>query len=176
MTIYWEWLVAGGVVVTTSLVSYHSSRRVRLVAVIGCLIGFAMLLLGFLPQGMLGVVPTRMRLSMAIVSLLILYTTMEAIRRHHLKERYALLWVSTSIAFFALAIYPDVIAVVTNVLGMHYTSAILVTVFSFVMLVAFHICVTLSRYEDDKRNLAQKVAHLQRRIEALEDREAGGSR
>ena len=168
MTVHWEWLVAGVVVLATSWVSYQSSRRIRLVAVVGTLIGFAMLLLGVLPQGVLGVVPTRMRLSMAIVSLMILYTTMEAIRRNHLKERYALLRVFTSMAFFGLAIYPDIIAVVTNLLGMHYTSAILVTVFAFVMLVAFHVCITLSRNEDDRRDLSQKVAHLQRRIEELE--------
>ncbi len=168
MNIHWEWLVAGIVVIAASWVSYQSSRRIRLVAVVGSLIGFAMLLLGVLPQGVLGVVPTRMRLSMAIVSLLILYTTMEAIRRNRLKERYALLWVFTSMAFFGLAIYPDIIAVATSLLGMHYTSAILVTVFAFVMLVAFHVCITLSRNEDDRRDLAQKVAHLQRRIEQLE--------
>jgi MFS family permease len=173
MMLHWELLLAALVVFVLSGVLYARSRRSRLVAVLGGMIGGALVILALVPCSALGVVPVRMRLSMAIVSLLLLYTTMEAIRRNRLKERYALLWIGTGLGFFGLAVYPDVIALITGLLGMHYTSAILVTVFAFVILVAFHICIALSRYEDDKRSLSQQVAHLQRRLELLEDAAEG---
>jgi len=159
----------GALIIIACLIFYSKSRQIRLVSIVFSLVGVALLFMGIFPQWGLGAVPTRMRLSMAGASLVILYITMEAIRREHLKERYALIWVSTSIAFFGLAIYPDAIAIPAKLFGMHYSSAIMVVVFSFVLLVAFHLGIALSRYDDDKRAMSQKIAMLQRRIEELEN-------
>jgi hypothetical protein len=159
-----------------SIVTYRRRTTARLVAMMAILVAAAAMLLGVFPELLLAMVPDRMRLSMATVSLAMLYVTLEAIRRRHLGERYALLWIAVSMGFFGLAIYPNAILFLSNVLGMHYTSALLVTVFTFMLTVSFHVCLVLSRADEDKRRMSQTIALLQMRIERLEQerKEQGG--
>jgi hypothetical protein len=103
-----------------------------------------------------------------MISVALLFVTLETVRRNRLKERYALLWLGTGAALFGVALYPDIVGGLKTVTGMEYTSAIMVVVFSFLTMIAFHISLTLSRNEDDRRNLSQSVALLRQRDEELE--------
>jgi hypothetical protein len=172
----WIWVVGGLVLMAVGLVTYRRRTTARLVAMMAILVAAAAILLGLFPENLLCMVPDRMRLSMAVVSLAMLYVTLEAIRRRHLRERYALLWIAVSMGFFGLATYPDAILFLSNAMGMHYTSALLVTVFTFMLMVSFHVCLVLSRADEDKRRMSQAIALLQMRIERLEQerKEPGG--
>jgi hypothetical protein len=106
---------------------------------------------------------------MSFVSLLILFITLETVRRTSLKERYALLWIGTGCAFLAFAIYPDTIAWLVAMTGMYYTSAIMVIVFTFLILVSFHFSLSLSKYEDERRQIVQATGIIEARLREVEE-------
>ncbi|MCC5847954.1 MAG: DUF2304 domain-containing protein [Verrucomicrobia bacterium] len=161
----------GAVMLLVGLVLFGQARSVRLLAAFFTVIGFLLILVAIFPGLQRAVLPNQIRLFMGLISVTHLFITMEAVRRNRLKERYALLWIGTGLVLFAFAVQPNVIAWLVQVTGMHYTSAIMLVVFSFLLLIAFHISLVLSQYENERRKFSQKIALLEARIEGLEKSE-----
>ncbi|MCC5843397.1 MAG: DUF2304 domain-containing protein [Verrucomicrobia bacterium] len=160
----------GVLLLTTAIVLFGQTRPARLPAMFLTLIGILLLLVAVFPGLERAVLPNKIRLFMGVVSLTHLFITLEAVRRNTLKERYALLWIGTGLALLVFAIQPNVIGWLVQVTGMHYTSAIMLVIFSFLILIAFHVSLVLSQYETDRRKLAQKIALLEEQIRRLEDK------
>lgn len=162
-------LIAGGFgLIVFAFAVYKMARGLRVPSMLLMLVGAGAVVLGFRPSLIIESLPRTMRIFMGGVSILYCYITMEAVRRNALKERYAILWILTGLVLFAFAVNPEFIAWLVAITGMHYTSAIVVVVFSFLILIAFHVSLTLSRNEDDRRRLAQQIALLEERIRELE--------
>ncbi|MBW7909434.1 MAG: DUF2304 domain-containing protein [Kiritimatiellae bacterium] len=110
----------------------------------------------------------RIRLLMGVLSFVVLLVTFEAVRRAHLRERYALLWMSTGIILLLCALFTDVLDFFCALFGMQYVTFVVAVIFTFLLLVAFHFSIALSRLSDDRSRLAQRCARLEARIEELE--------
>lgn len=113
---------------------------------------------------------TRIRLLMGGLSFLVLLVSFEAVRRSHLQERYAILWVFTGLMLMLCAIFVRVLDFFCALLGMQYVTFVVAVIFTFLLLVAFHFSIALSRLSDDRARIAQRCAHLEARVEALEKR------
>ena len=111
---------------------------------------------------------TRIRVIIGAISLLMLLTTLESIRRTHLKERYALLWIATALALLLAAGFPKVVSLFRAVTGTEYATAVVAVAFAFLVLVAFHFSIALSAMESRQVKLAQRVALLEARLKRLE--------
>ena len=109
---------------------------------------------------------TRIRLLMAVVSVLVMTVNLEAIRRSRLRERYALLWIGTSLFILAGALYTGWLNALSAAFGMQYVSIIVAVIFTFLVLVAFQFSVELSRLDEDRTRLAQRLALLEERLTA----------
>ncbi len=153
---------------------FGQARPARLPAVFLSLTGLFLVLVAVFPALARAVLPNQVRVFMGAVSLTHLFITLESVRRNALKERYALLWLGTGIVLLGFAIDPEVIAWLAAVTGMHYSSAIMLVVFGFVILIAYHVSLVLSENEDDRRRFSQEIALLRERVEQLE-RERGES-
>jgi hypothetical protein len=66
------------------------------------------------------------------------------------------------------ALFTQVLDFFCALLGMQYVTFVVTVIFSFLLLVAFHFSIALSRLTDDRARIAQRCAHLEARIEALE--------
>lgn len=110
----------------------------------------------------------RIRLLMGSLSFLVLLVTFEAVRRLHLQERYALLWLSTGIILLLCAIFTSVLDFFCDLFGMQYITFIVAVIFTFLVLVSFHFSIAMSRLAKDRASLAQRTARLEARIEELE--------
>ncbi len=110
----------------------------------------------------------RIRLLMGVLSFVVLLVTFEAVRRAHLRERYALLWMSTGLILLLCAIFTDVLDFFCALFGMQYVTFVVAVIFTFLLLVAFHFSIALSRLSDDRARLAQRCANLEARVEELE--------
>lgn len=110
----------------------------------------------------------RIRLLMGSMSFLVLLVTFEAVRRLHLQERYALLWLSTGIILLLCAVFTTVLDFFCDLFGMQYITFIVAVIFTFLVLVSFHFSIALSRLAKDRASLAQRTAQLEARIERLE--------
>jgi hypothetical protein len=114
--------------------------------------------------------PVRISIAAAIGSALLLLIVLELIRGRRLKERYALLWLATGLVLLVLSIWRGGLNTFAGWLGVSgYPPAILVAAaIMFVIAVLLHYSTVLSRLTDDNVLLAQEVALLRARMDALE--------
>lgn len=115
----------------------------------------------------------RIRLAMGVLSFIVLVVTLESIRRTHLQERYALLWVSTGIMILLCATFTSVLDFFCALFGLQYVTFVVAIIFTFLLLVAFHFSIALSALSEDRSRLAQRCAQLEARLVALEKRLGG---
>jgi len=113
---------------------------------------------------------TRIRIIMGFISLLVLYITFESIRRTHLQEKYALLWVVTGLVILISVLFPDAVALFRAVTGMEYATAIAAVSFTFLVMVAFHFSISLSAIQSNQSKISQRVAILESRIKNMEEK------
>lgn len=162
-------MVAGVGIMGVGLIIYFRSRTSRILAMIAILAGVAVVIVGAQPTLIRHIISWRLRFVMLAASLAILYITFDRIRHASLKERYALLWIGTSLGFFLLALFPDIIIRFIQISGMQYTTTIMLLVFLFLLLITFHFSLALSRGEDDRRRLAQDLALLEEKVRRMSE-------
>lgn len=114
--------------------------------------------------------PVRISIAAAVGAGLLLLIILELIRGRRLKERYALLWLATGIVLLVLALWRGGLNTIASWLGVGtYPPAILfAAAIMFVIAVLLHYSTVLSRLTDDNVLLAQEVALLRARLDALE--------
>ena len=114
--------------------------------------------------------PVRISIAAAVGSALLLLVVLELIRGRRLKERYALLWLVTGVVLLVLSAWRGGLNTIAGWLGVSgYPPAILfAAAIMFVIAVLLHYSTVLSRLTDDNVLLAQEVALLRARLDALE--------
>lgn len=171
--------VAAGVLMLAGV--WRALRRSRGNLVAGLLFGLAgaaLVVAGAWPEAIPAALRrldylTRIRLLMGLISFVVLLVTVESIRRSHLQERYALLWVFTGAMILGFAFFPRVLDYFCRLLGMQYVTFVVTIVFTFLLLVVFHFSLALSSLRDDRARLAQRCALLEARLDRLEAPSSG---
>jgi hypothetical protein len=121
--------------------------------------------------------PVRISIAAAVGSALLLLIVLELIRGRRLKERYALLWLATGIVLLVLSAWRGGLNTIAGWLGVSgYPPAILfAAAIMFVIAVLLHYSTVLSSLTDDNVLLAQELALLRARVDALEASEGDAS-
>jgi hypothetical protein len=109
----------------------------------------------------------------------LLLVVLELVRRRRLQERYALLWLVSTVSLLALAVWRDALAGVASLVGIAYPpNALFFLAFAAILVVLLHFSVVISRLSDQSKVLAQRVAMLDERLRrqegAREERTEGG--
>ncbi len=98
-----------------------------------------------------------------------LFVMIDLLRRHQLREKYAVLWLAVSLSVVVIAVFPGLLERAAQLTGVQTPSNLLFFIAALVLLI---VCVQLSwevsRLEDETRALAEEVAIL--RLEAQKDR------
>jgi hypothetical protein len=96
------------------------------------------------------------------------------VRERRLREKYALLWLSTSLFVIMLTVSRRVLEVAALSIGIFYPPSLLFLVgVLFLLMVTIGHSVTLSRLSESNHNLAQEVALLRKQIEDLQGKGRG---
>lgn len=113
----------------------------------------------------------------------LLLVVLELVRRRRLLERYALLWLLSSVVLLGLAIWRGVLEEIAEAIGVAYPpNALFLIAFLFILLLLLHFSVVVSRLADQTKVLAQRLAQLEARVgekkqdepdESLEDDSVG---
>ena len=108
-------------------------------------------------------------------SLVILIALFEMLRRHRLREKYALLWFFVALGVLVLAIFPGLLTTVAGLVGVQVPVNLLFFAASLVLLVlTLQHSYELGRLEEKTRVLAEEVALLRLEHErALRHRSPG---
>jgi len=106
------------------------------------------------------------RIEVMVAAILICVAILELVRRRHLMERYALLWLLAGVVVGVLAIWRGLLTTVSGWVGIYYPPAALFAAgFVFVLLMLLHFSIVVSRLSDQNRILAQRVALQQQQLE-----------
>ncbi len=108
------------------------------------------------------------RAGLFAVSLLLVVVVLELVRRGHLKERYALLWLAVSVFGFVMGLFPSLIVRISLWWGFQYLTVVYVFSFAFLLAIVLVFTVVISRLSERSRKLAQEVTLLEQRLRQLE--------
>jgi hypothetical protein len=113
-----------------------------------------------------------------LVSLLlggtILFLVIWLIREGRLREKYALLWLFTSIVVIILAVSRRFLEAVSIAVGIYYPPSLLFLLgMLFLLLVNIGHSVTLSRLSEGNHKLTQELALLKKELEERKERGPG---
>jgi hypothetical protein len=108
----------------------------------------------------------RQRIEAIGLALVISVLIFELIRRKHLMERYAILWLLAGVTVLVLALWKGLLTTLSHAAGISYgPSALFAVTFLFVLGMLVQFSMTISRLSDQNTMLAQRLALLQQRVD-----------
>lgn len=108
------------------------------------------------------------RVALLVMSVTLLLLVLELVRRERLKEKYALLWLGTSVIGVIVGIFPRIIEWTTNALNFQLITTLYVVSFIYVLGIILAFSVIITRLVERNRTLAQEIALLNNRLDKLE--------
>jgi hypothetical protein len=111
---------------------------------------------------------TSHRVALLALSILLLCVVLELVRRGHLKERYALLWLATAGAGLVLGVFPGLYIRLCELLRFQYITLLFALYFFFTLGLVLSFSIVISRLSERNRELTQEVALLSNAVKRLE--------
>ena len=116
-------------------------------------------------------IPLIQRVVAIVVSLALLFVTIQLIRKHKLREEYALLWLMATISILLMSTFEGIVDGLAELFNVAYSPTLaLVGGLIFALTVLLSLSVALSGQANHARDLAQHVALLEYRLRELEGR------
>jgi hypothetical protein len=107
---------------------------------------------------------TRSRILAALAALFFFLLVLELVRRRRLQERYTVLWFVLALGMLAGAVFPKLLELLADVLGVRDTNVALFALILLLLLaLAFESTITASRQGERITRLAQENALLRLR-------------
>lgn len=108
------------------------------------------------------------RIIAIVISSGLLLLILELVRRKRLMERYALLWLFSSLLLLVLSVWSGLLNDLASALGVSYPpSALFAVAFVVILVLLVHFSLAVSRLSDQNKVLAQRLGILQLRVEQL---------
>jgi len=96
----------------------------------------------------------------------LLLLILELVRRKRLMERYALLWLFSTLLLLVLSVWSGLLNSLAAALGISYPpSALFAIAFGVVLVLLVHFSLAVSRLSDQNKVLAQRLGLLQRAVQ-----------
>jgi hypothetical protein len=100
----------------------------------------------------------------------LLLLILELVRRKRLMERYALLWLFSTVLLLVLSVWSGLLTSLASALGISYPpSALFAVAFGVVLVLLIHFSLAVSRLSDQNKVLAQRMGILQRRVQEQDE-------
>jgi hypothetical protein len=101
----------------------------------------------------------------------LLLIVLELVRRRRVMERYALLWLLSSMVLLVLSIWSGLLDKLASSVGIETPSnALFAIAFGFTLVLLLHFSTVISGLTDQNKVLAQRLALLQQRVSELQER------
>jgi len=112
----------------------------------------------------------KIQMIIGAVSILLLAIVIELIRRRRLKEEYSLLWLLSGVVILTFSIFPNLLYIISRMVGMYYLTTLLVISFLFLLLIVLHFSTVISQLSEKNKELAQDLSILDFRFKELDKR------
>lgn len=114
-------------------------------------------------------IPLEQQLLAVAFSFILLLVTIQLVRKHKLREEYALVWLGASVTIFVLTVFDGLVRVLAGLFAVSYApTLILVFGLLFALVVLLSQSVTISTQADRIRDLAQSHGLLEHRVHQME--------
>jgi hypothetical protein len=111
---------------------------------------------------------TRLQLVAIVATAAMFLFVFELVRRRRLMERYAILWLFSTVVLLALAVWTDALQQVASAVGIAYApSALFAVAFGFMLVLLLHFSLVISRLAEQNKILAQHIGQLRERMDRL---------
>ena len=111
------------------------------------------------------------RIIAIIISGGLLLLTLELVRRKRLMERYALLWLFSTVILLVLSLWTGLLTSLASALSISYPpSALFAVAFGVVLVLLVHFSLAVSRLSDQNKVLAQQLGLLRRHVQEQHER------
>lgn len=113
----------------------------------------------------------RIQIIAIAATLALFLLVFELVRRRRLMERYAFLWLLSSVILMGLAIWTGLLERFSQLLGIIYPpNALFLVAFVFVLALLLHFSLAISRLSEETKVLAQHVARLDHELRSARPR------
>ncbi len=104
------------------------------------------------------------------VSLGVLIFVIEFIRRGALKEKYALLWLFSSLVLLLLSVWRRLLDIIAEAFGFYYSPSFLFLLgFGFLILITLHFSIVVSILSVKNKKLAQELGIIKEELERIKE-------
>jgi hypothetical protein len=111
---------------------------------------------------------TKLQIVAIVASSGLVVIVFELLRRRRLVERYALLWLLSSVVLLGLSVWTGLLEVISKAVGIVYPpNALFMIAFAFVLVLLLHFSIAISRLSGETKVLAQEVARLDKETRDL---------
>jgi hypothetical protein len=108
---------------------------------------------------------TKLQIVAIVASSALVLIVFELLRRRRLVERYALLWLLSSVVLLGLSVWTGLLEVISKAVGIVYPpNALFMIAFAFVLVLLLHFSIAISRLSNETKVLAQEVARLDKEV------------
>lgn len=116
-------------------------------------------------------IPLEQRVIAVLFSLTLVLVTVQLIRKHRLREEYALAWLAASLGIFLLSVFDGLVGRLAAFFSVSYSpTLVLVGGLLFALTVLLSQSVIISNQANRMRDLTQSIALLEWRLRQLEGR------
>jgi hypothetical protein len=106
-----------------------------------------------------------------VVSGGLLLLILELVRQKRLMERYALLWLFSTVLLLVLSVWSGLLNSLASALGVSYPpSALFAVAFGVVLVLLVHFSLAVSRLSDQNKVLAQRLGIMQQQVQQQNER------
>jgi hypothetical protein len=103
-----------------------------------------------------------------IVSIIFLIFVLQQVRKKRLSEAYSLLWIFAAVILIILAMFPSLLSLISNFLGIYYAPATLFLILILcILLILLQFSILLTIRSRQIKKIAQEVALLKNELEKL---------
>jgi hypothetical protein len=111
------------------------------------------------------------------IAVLIIVAVLWMLLTRQLREKYAVLWLLLGIVLLALGLFPGLLTAATEALGVQLpVNLLFATAIAVLLGVTLHLSWELSQSEAEARRLAEEVAIIGARLDALEAEAGSGQK
>jgi hypothetical protein len=108
--------------------------------------------------------PLTRRLVPLVMAFIVILAAIELIRRRKLREEYAILWLTASVALLVFAVFPGIVLWLQNTLQVNYLTIIVLSCFLFLAMILMHMATIISRQAEQIRRVAEQLALLDNKL------------
>ena len=115
-----------------------------------------------------GSLSTRTHVLMLAATAVGVFAILRLVRRHGLRSKYSLLWLTLAVVLAAVGVFPGLLVAVSRLVGIHYPpAAFLALAVAALLVIVIHFSWELSRLEERTRLLSEHSALLGAEVDRL---------